>query len=206
VYLVRKQVPLRAGVELTYPVSAVLEGSFSDTPDLAYVLGQALAAAMPQNALLLGLPGILARRVWVATLGAFGPPELGRRVDAAAARLAESFWQIIPARTQRRLQELLGAATVAEYEDLVARAHQAGRRVGLFLSGDFASAARSLLVEIGLVESPSLSSLRGLCEEVPALADLLRLAVSPEFASARWHVVAPTAPRGTSSSGRFSLF
>jgi hypothetical protein len=137
---------------------------------------------------------------------AFGPPELGRHVDARAARLAESFWQIVPARTQRRLQELLGASSVAEYEDLVARAHQSGRRVGLFLSGDFASAARALLAELGVAEAPSLASLRGLCENVPALADLLRLAVSPEYASARWHVVAPSAPRGTSSSGRFSLF
>jgi hypothetical protein len=80
--------------------------------------------------------------------------------------------------------------------------------VGLFLSGDFASASRALLAEVGSRsgEPLSLTSLRGLCEEVPALADLLRLAVSPEYASARWHVVAPNAPRCTSSSGRFSLF
>ncbi|HEY5242578.1 MAG TPA: hypothetical protein VIJ22_13960, partial [Polyangiaceae bacterium] len=97
-------------------------------------------------------------------------------------------------------------AGVAEYEELVARAHQSGRRVGFFLSADFASASRTLLAELGIVEAPSLASLRGLCEEVPALADLLRLAVSPEYANARWHVVAPNAPRGTSSSGRFSLF
>ena len=96
----------------------------------------------------------------------------------------------------------------ASTEELLARAHQSGRRVGMFLAGDFAAAARWLLAESGyrVDEPPSLVTLRSLCEQVPALADLLRLAVSPEYASARWHVVAPNAPRGTISSGRFSLF
>jgi hypothetical protein len=196
-----------AHVALLMPPSVILSGEVrDDSPELRFALGRGMSAALPHNVLRLGLPAVEGRALVEAMRAAFGPPELGRHVDAAAARLAESFWQIIPARTQRRLQELLGAATVAEYEDLVARAQQSGRRVGLFLSGDFASAARTLLAELGLVESPSLRSLRGMCEEVPALADLLRLAVSPEFASARWHVVAPNATRGTSSSGRFSLF
>jgi len=138
---------------------------------------------------------------------AFGPPESGGSVDARAARLAESFWQIVPPRTQRRLQELLGGSIVVDYAQLVARAHESGRRVGMFLSGDFATAARTLLAEEGpRGERPSLPSLRNLCEEVPTLADLLRLAVSPEYARARWHAVASSAPRGTISSGRFSLF
>jgi hypothetical protein len=78
----------------------------------------------------------------------------------------------------------------------------------MFLAGDFAFAARALLAEQAhrAEEPPSLSTLRTLCEAVPALADLLRLAVSPEYAAARWHSAAPVASRGTSSSGRFSLF
>ncbi|HEY3818604.1 MAG TPA: hypothetical protein VGL81_15625 [Polyangiaceae bacterium] len=196
-----------AQVALLAPPSVILSGDVrEDTPELRFALGRGMCAALPHNVLRLGLPPVEGRALVEAMRAAFGPPELGRHVDARAARLAESFWQIVPARTQRRLQELLGASSVAEYEDLVARAHQSGRRVGLFLSGDFASAARALLAELGVAEAPSLASLRGLCENVPALADLLRLAVSPEYASARWHVVAPSAPRGTSSSGRFSLF
>jgi hypothetical protein len=139
---------------------------------------------------------------------AFGPPEIGRRVDAHAARLAQSFWQTVPARTQRRLQELLGGGLFPDHADLVARAHQSGRRVGMFLAGDFAWAARQLLVDRAddRAAGLSLEALRSLCDELPDLADLLRLAVSPEYAEARWHVVAPTSQRGMLSSGRYSAF
>jgi hypothetical protein len=80
--------------------------------------------------------------------------------------------------------------------------------VGLFLAGDFGTAARALLserrVSLQLLGDPH--SLAPLCSELPDLADLLRLAVSPEYAEARWHPVAPASQRGTmSSSGRFSL-
>jgi hypothetical protein len=58
-----------------------------------------------------------------------------------------------------------------------------------------------------LVAAPrSLENLRELCAAVPALADLLRLAVSSEYADARWHSLGSASPRRTVSSGRFSLF
>jgi hypothetical protein len=52
----------------------------------------------------------------------------------------------------------------------------------------------------------SLDTLRSLCEEMPMLANLLRLAVSPEYAAARWHVLAPPSQRGMLASGRLSFF
>jgi hypothetical protein len=176
--------------------------------ELRFALGRGMAAALPQNVLRLGLPPAEGHTLVEALRAAFGPPEMGRRVDARVARLAESFWQIVPARAQRRLQEVLGATPVPEYEELVQRAHQSGRRVGMFLAGDFAYAARTLLAESThrSVEPPSLATLGALCAAEPALADLLRLAVSPEYAAARWHSVTPAPPRGTISSGRFSLF
>jgi tetratricopeptide (TPR) repeat protein len=202
-----------AHVAVLSPPSVILAGDVrEETTELRFALGRGMAAAMPQSVLRLGLPPVEARAVLDAMRAAFGPPEMGRRVDARAARLAESFWQIMPARAQRRLQELLGAVREGEhleYEDLVARAHQAGRRVGLFLAGDFAYVVRLLLSESSSraeYQPPSLTTLRGLCEALPAMADLLRVAVSPEYAQARWHAVAPAAPRGTMSSGRFSLF
>jgi hypothetical protein len=78
----------------------------------------------------------------------------------------------------------------------------------MFLAGDFGWAARAVLAEAPTrAEMPlSLTTLRTLCAHVPALADLLRLAVSPEYADARWHPVADSAPRGNLSSGRFSIF
>ena len=78
----------------------------------------------------------------------------------------------------------------------------------MFLAGDFACAARAVVAE----SAPQLDALlspqhlRSACEQLPALADLARLAVSREYADARWHVVAPPPKRGTMPSGRFSLF
>jgi hypothetical protein len=196
-------------VALLSTPSVILTGDVrEETADLRFALGRGMAGALPQNVLRLGLPAPEGRALTDAMLAAFGSPDTGPRLDARTARLAESFWQIVPARTQRRLQELLGTAARVEYEELLARAHQSGRRIGLFLSGDFACAARSLLAESGMrtVQEPSVGDLRRLCQQLPSLADLLTLAVSPEYASARWRSIASAAPRGTISSGRFSLF
>ncbi len=198
-----------AQVALLSPPSVVLAGDVrEDSAALRFTLGRALSAAMPHNVLRLGLPARDGRALVEALRAAFGSPEIGRRVDAQAARMAESFWQIMPARSQRRLQELLGSGGAAEYDDLVARAQQSGRRVGMFLAGDFACAARVVVAESAphLEGSLTTHDLRQLCDELPALADLARLAVSREYADARWHVVTPPTARGTMPSGRFSLF
>jgi tetratricopeptide (TPR) repeat protein len=204
VYLRRSNEGLRGGVELSYPLAAILTGQVEDTPELPYVLGQALAAALPQNALLLGLAQGEAHRLWAAMLGAFGPTELGRSMDATSARLAETFWQTIPARVQRGLQELLASVNADEFSEMVERARQAGRRVGLFLSGDFGVAARALVAEGGGDPSSLASGDLGyIASRSAAFADLIRLAVSPDYADARWQPMPPASQRGTISSGRF---
>jgi hypothetical protein len=78
----------------------------------------------------------------------------------------------------------------------------------MFLAGDFACAVRALLAETAPRFEPVLSTpnLRGLCEEMPMLADLLRLAVSREYADARWHPMPPASSRGKLPSARFSPF
>ncbi len=196
-------------VALLTPPSVILAGDVrEDTAEVRFALGRGMSAALPQNVLRLGLAPAEGQTLLEAMRAAFGLAEGGRQVEARAARLAESFWQIVPARTQRRLQELMGSAPLPEYEDLVARAHQSGRRVGMFLAGDFAFATRALLSESAsrVNELPTLGSLRSLCEQVPQLADLLRLAVSPEYAVARWNGAEAGPPRRTVSSGRFNLF
>jgi hypothetical protein len=198
---------LESHVALLSPPSVILAGDVrEETIALRFELGRSIAAALPHNILRSALPKAEGRAVVDALRAAFGPPELGRAVDVRAARLAESFWQMIPARAQRRLQELLRAATFADYAELVERAHQSGRRVGMFLAGDFAHASRSLLLGAGGREAPSVANLRALCASVPALADLLCLAVRSEYADARWHSAASASQRRTPSSGRFSLF
>ena len=200
---------LEAHVALLAPPSVILSGDVrQDTTELRFELGRGIAAALPQNVLRRGLPAADGRIVIDALHTAFGPPELGRQVESREARLAESFWQIIPASGQRRLQELLRPARLADYAVLVESAAQSGRRLGLFLAGDFACAARSLLGESSYgAETPlSLPNLRGLCSTVPALADLLTLAVRSEYADARWHSAALASQRRAASSGRFSVF
>jgi hypothetical protein len=175
---------------------------------LRCALGVGLSAALSHNVLRLGVSSAEGIALVEAMRAAFGPPEIGRRVDQHAARLAQSFWQTDPARTQRRLQELLGGGSFPDHAELVARAQQSGRRVGMFLAGDFAWAARQLLADSAVEPASALSlyTLGSLCRQLPALADLLRLAVSSEYAEARWHVVAPASQRGMLTSGRFSLY
>jgi hypothetical protein len=197
---------------LTNP-SVLLAGDVhEENAALRFALGSGLSAALSHNVLRLAVSPGEGIGLVEAMRAAFGPPEIGRRVDAHAARLAQSFWQTVPARTQRRLQELLGGGLFPDHAALVARAEQSGRRVGMFLAGDFAWAARQLLADSAGARAGeraaalSLASLRSLCDEVPELGDLVRLAVSPEYAEARWHVVAPASQRGILSSGRYSLF
>jgi tetratricopeptide (TPR) repeat protein len=198
-----------AHIALLSPPAVVLSGDVrEESPELRFTLGRGISAALGYNVLRLGLPATEGRALVEALGAAFGPPEIGRRVDPRAARLAESFWQIVPARAQRRLQELLGQGSFPDYDELTARAQQSGRRVGMFLAGDFSCAVRALIAESTPRFEPVLSTanLRSMCEELPMLADLLRLAVGREYADARWHAVPPSAQRGKLPSGRFSLF
>ena len=173
----RGQGPAAASVALITPASAILTGDVRDeTPELRFVLGRGMAAALPSNVLLLGLASRDVGAVRRALLSAFGPPagdQGALSLDATSARLAESFWQLIPPRAQRRLRELC-QGDVPEADALVDAAHQSGRRVGLFLAGDFGAAARALLGELA-VRPEALAQAGGLaryCHELPQLADL----------------------------------
>jgi len=120
--------------------------------------------------------------------------------------MAESLWQVLPPPTQRRTQQLLASGSFPDYGELLARAHQSGLRVGMFLAGDFGIAARMVLAESGTrMDAPTPDNLRDLCQSVPALADLLRLAINPQYANARWRDEEDAAA-SRSPSGRFSLF
>jgi hypothetical protein len=198
----RTQGALASTCALLTPASALVTGDVShDSMELRYVVGVAIASSVPQTALLFGQTEEEASLTWRAILGAFGPTELGRGLDGASGKLAESFWQVIPPRTQRRLQELL--ATPLDFELVIAAARQSARRVGLFVTGDFGHATRVLLRERGIdSRAAEGEGLQALCAEHASLADLLRLAVSPEYAIARWHTVPPASQRGTFSSGR----
>jgi hypothetical protein len=195
----RGEGPLTLTVALLQNPSAILGGEAKeDRPDVRWLLGHALASVLAQNALPLGLPEAEGRLLWESLVGAFGPP--GRvKTERAHANLAEMLWQTLAPRAQRRLKELLGGEDdPTPFELVVERANQSGRRVGMFLTGDFAHAARTVVGEHAALDPAELGrpgGLAKLCSELPSLADLYRLAVRPEYADARWYVPPPQSSR-----------
>ncbi len=185
---------------LTPPSAVLTSDAREDTPLVRWHMGEALSGALPENALLFGSGEAEARSLLEVLSVAFG--SAGLSLDRAQAQLAESLWQTLPARAQRRLRELF--ATETPYELAMERAKQSGRRIGMFLSGDFSFSARRVLDEFPSIDARAWDAdggLEQLCAEVPALSDLFRLAVTPEYADARWRKPAPT----PHPSGRTSL-
>jgi hypothetical protein len=67
------------------------------------------------------------------------------------------------------------------------------RRAGLFAAGDLPVAVRMTVAELSLSLDTPLTEPEGLaaaCRAHPALADLVRLATSSEYADARWQPAA----------------
>ncbi|MFO0739726.1 MAG: hypothetical protein U0270_27760 [Labilithrix sp.] len=195
---VEADTPLSMSVALVTSPSAVLTGDASeDTPELRWIMGAALSAVLPQNALVVGLPDADARSLWNVLQGAFGPPGIVT-VDRRDANLADMLWQTLAPRTQRRLKELLGTAEATPFELVAERAKQSGRRVGMFLTGDFGHAARTTIRDFPQADAQEIErpgGLEKLAKQLPALADLLRLAIRPEYADARWHQPSQAAQR-----------
>ncbi len=189
--------PLSVSVALLSPAAAVLTGDArEDCAELRWVLGEALSCVLSHNALVLGL-GPEAQSLWTVLLGAFGPPGLVT-VDRKDAQLADMLWQTLAPRTQRKLKELLASSDATPFELVLERAKQSGRRVGMFLTGDFGHAARTTLKDFPQGDAEELErpgGLERLCAQLPSLADLLRLAVRPEYADARWHLPTPASQR-----------
>ncbi|OJY26921.1 MAG: hypothetical protein BGO98_44165 [Myxococcales bacterium 68-20] len=190
--------PLSVSVALLSPPAAVLSGDArDDSADLRWVLGEALACVLPESALVLGLDLAEARALWSVLLGAFGPPGLVT-VDRKDAQLADMLWQTLAPRTQRKLKELLASSDATAFDLVLERAKQSGRRLGMFLTGDFGHAARRVLADFPQADPAELErpgGLERLCAQFPSLADLLRLAVRPEYADARWHLPTPASQR-----------
>ena len=177
-------------IVLVTPPALLLGGDCrEDTAEVRYVLGAGMIAAHPSHCLLLAQSEEAARSTWQALLSAFGPPDHGRSASADASKLAATLWQSIPRAAQRRLGELLGQTPPA-FDAALEGARQVARRSGLYLSGDFGAAVRSTLAEIGEAQAVAGSSpnLAAICLEHSKVADLFRLATSPEFAEARWRV------------------
>lgn len=198
--------PFAVSVTLLATPTAILEGDGrEDSAELRWMLGVALSSVLPQNALVAGLGRPEARSLWQVILGAFGPPGLVT-VERGDAQLADMLWQTLAPKTQRRLRELLATTDLTPFELVLERSKQSARRIGMFLTGDFGHAARKVIADYPQASAAELErpgGLEKLCTQLPSLADLLRLAVRPEYADARWHLPTPASQR--LSSGRLPL-
>jgi hypothetical protein len=181
--------PITVGVALLAPPSVVLSGDVhAETRELSFHLGAMLAAASPQLVMLFGLPEAQARSVLRALAFAFGPARPDASGLGTALNLAEMLWESIPARPQRRLRELCNDPEALDYDRAMEQARIAVRRAGLYVSGDFGVAAREVCIDEGL--DPALISTPGglarLCAQNASLRNLHTLALSSEYAGARW--------------------
>jgi hypothetical protein len=177
-------------VALLSPPALIVSGDVSrDSTELGFHIGCMLAATLAPYLLLFGSPEAQVRAVLKALALAFGSGDEERKSFASVANLAEVLWESIPARSQRRLRELCSDADLLRYETALGNARIATRRAGLFVAGDIRVAVRETCADENIstkVLSES-GGLAALCSASPAVADLVRVATSPEYADARWH-------------------
>lgn len=183
--------PIRGEVALLASPSVVLSGEIAGTDPalLLYTLGSNLTAAMPEHALVCGMPEDELRTLIDALVAAFGPLDAAPRGNRAVVRLEQSLWQLIPPRAERRLREICARPEELTYEAALRGTRQAIRRAGLFASGSLSTAVRIAADEAGYDLEPLRAAPDGLertCIDVPEIADLVRLAIRTEYAEARW--------------------
>jgi hypothetical protein len=187
-------------VRLRNPIELLIDGDGQpESPDFRYHFGAMLLATRPEYALMYGLSEIELHTVLDAVLAAFGPPRRLQGDVAQIAQFAESLWESLSPRVQRRMQELCEDPRVITYANALEATNRALRRAGLFIAGDLGVAVRQVCDEDGDALSVLLESdgLRTLCESNPHIADLVRFATSLEYAEARWRQ-----PRTQSSAMR----
>jgi hypothetical protein len=184
------QPPPSFKIALLSPPAVVLTGDQrDDTPELRYLLGAALAGAMPEHAIVNALGEEALRTLIDALHAAFGPIAHLPRGNAAVARLGQNLWQLVSPRADRRLRELCADTAVITYEAAVAVTRQAMRRAGLFASGSLATTLAQVAPELSLPLDTYRGAPDGLAQAAarhPEVADLLKLAIRTEFAEARW--------------------
>jgi tetratricopeptide (TPR) repeat protein len=176
-------------VRLQSPVELLVDGDAQpESPEFRYHFGAMLLATRPEYALMYGLSEIELTTVLDAVLAAFGPPRRLEGDVAQIAQFAESLWESLSPRAQRRMQELCEAPEQMSYSVALVGTNRALRRAGLFVSGDIGVAVRQVCEEdredVSVLTRPDGLSI--LCARNEHVADLVRFATSLEYAEARW--------------------
>jgi hypothetical protein len=174
-------------VALMMPPALLVSGDVVDiSPELSFHFGAMLMATAPEFAILFGADPSKVRTLLEALLVSFAPPS-NVRPNPAATRLAALLWESIPARGQRRLSQLCAEPDLLAFDRVVSQARFVLRRAGLVVCADIWTAVVATGEEEGFAPPDSLAALAECCRRSPAVADLVRLAVSPEYAEVRWN-------------------
>jgi hypothetical protein len=175
-------------VALLTPPALLVSGDVDEvTPELSFHFGAMMMATSPEYAILFGADPSKVRTLLEALLVSFAPPS-GQRPNPAATRLAALLWESVPPRAQRRLGQLCADPGLFAFDLVIAQARYALRRAGLVVGGDLWTAVAATGEEEGFVPPDSMSSLAEACQRSPAVLDLVRLALSPEYAEVRWNL------------------
>lgn len=175
-------------IALLSPPAVLVAGDIHyQSPELRFHFGAMLAAAAPEHALLFGASPQEIQSLLDALALSFGAGSPGgSRPSPEVTRLASYFWETIPARAQRRLSQLCSDPSLLSVKEIMAASRLTLRRAGLIVCGDLRTAVEDACVEAGLEAPHSLSGLADCAAAAPVVADLLGLALSPEYAELRF--------------------
>ena len=122
----------------------------------------------------------------------FGP--VGRtsaqNITARQMRIAQDLWQLVSPDNERRLRQICEDVTEIGADQARGNMMRIRRRVGLFASGDLYVALTETLNALDV--QGGMNRLRAGDRDLwnqPALAELFDLAVSPQYAVARWRIL-----------------
>ena len=177
-------------VALLTPPAVIVAGEVHyQSTQLAFHFGAMLAAAAPEHALLFGCEAPAMTSLLDALALSFGTGNAGgARPAPEVTRIASYFWETIPARVQRRLTQICSDPSLLSWQQMMAASRQALRRAGLIVCGDLPTAIADACFEAGLTAPTTLGGLAECARSSAAVADLLGLALSPEYAELRFRV------------------
>lgn len=180
---------VRMQVALLAPPAVIVSGDVDvEAPEMSFHFGAMLAAATPEHALLYGAEEAELNCLLLALGLSFGSGDSSpaSRPDPVVTRVASLFWEAIPARSQRRLSQLCAEAENLNLEALTASSRRVLRRAGFIVCGDLPTAVADACQEFGRPVPTNLAELAESARASAAVADLLTLAVSPEYAEIRF--------------------
>lgn len=174
---------------LLSPPAVIVSGDITESsPELAFHFGAMLAGAIPEHALLFGLPSEDVEHLLQALALSFGSgrPDTTDRPHPEVSRVASFLWETIPSRAQRRLSGLCREPGALDYAAISASSRRVLRRAGLLACGDIRIAVADACAESGMTPPTTLPELADRAKKSGAVADLLGLALSPEYAELRF--------------------